>query len=70
MDAQALKYIINEQRPANARKADPGMPSSHANSESGRGVTCTCTHDRPKPLPPTCNQLMLDPCRTFSTTDR
>lgn len=30
---QALKYIINEQRPQNARKADPGMPSSHANSE-------------------------------------
>eukprot|EP00198_Chlamydomonas_reinhardtii_P012244 XP_001701581.1 predicted protein [Chlamydomonas reinhardtii] len=29
---KALKYIINEQRPANARKADPGMPSSHANS--------------------------------------
>ena len=32
-DRQALKRIINAQRPANARKADPGMPSSHANSE-------------------------------------
>ncbi|KXZ45760.1 hypothetical protein GPECTOR_51g746 [Gonium pectorale] len=29
---KALKYVINEQRPANARKDDPGMPSSHANS--------------------------------------
>jgi dolichyldiphosphatase len=27
-----LKRVINEQRPASARKADPGMPSSHANS--------------------------------------
>lgn len=31
---KALKYLINEQRPPNARKADPGMPSSHANSLS------------------------------------
>ncbi|KAG1673878.1 hypothetical protein FOA52_012903 [Chlamydomonas sp. UWO 241] len=29
---KGLKYAINEQRPASARKADPGMPSSHANS--------------------------------------
>lgn len=29
---KVLKYVINEQRPASARKADPGMPSSHANS--------------------------------------
>ncbi|KAG2495150.1 hypothetical protein HYH03_006758 [Edaphochlamys debaryana] len=38
---KALKHIINEQRPANARKADPGMPSSHANSLAFLGVyTC------------------------------
>jgi hypothetical protein len=30
---QALKRLINEQRPLHARKADPGMPSSHATSE-------------------------------------
>ncbi|KAG2450019.1 hypothetical protein HYH02_000123 [Chlamydomonas schloesseri] len=35
---KALKYVINEQRPANARKADPGMPSSHANSLAFLGV--------------------------------
>jgi dolichyldiphosphatase len=29
---KALKKAINQARPANARKADPGMPSSHANS--------------------------------------
>lgn len=29
---KVLKRIINEQRPAAARKADPGMPSSHAQS--------------------------------------
>ena len=27
---QLLKRVINEQRPPNARAADPGMPSSHA----------------------------------------
>lgn len=27
-----LKRALNEARPADARKADPGMPSSHANS--------------------------------------
>lgn len=30
--AQWLKAAINQQRPARARKADPGMPSSHANA--------------------------------------
>lgn len=29
---RALKYALNEARPPTARKADPGMPSSHANS--------------------------------------
>lgn len=29
---KALKKVINQQRPASARKEDPGMPSSHANS--------------------------------------
>lgn len=29
---KALKKIINQARPASARKEDPGMPSSHANS--------------------------------------
>ncbi|GIL75054.1 hypothetical protein Vretimale_7744 [Volvox reticuliferus] len=35
---KALKYVINEQRPPSARKADPGMPSSHANSLAFLGV--------------------------------
>ncbi|GLC36960.1 hypothetical protein PLESTB_000173900 [Pleodorina starrii] len=35
---KALKYIINEQRPPSARKADPGMPSSHANSLAFLGL--------------------------------
>lgn len=30
--SRALKFAINESRPADARKADPGMPSSHAQS--------------------------------------
>eukprot|EP00887_Chlorella_sp_A99_P002279 scaffold10.g2279.t1 len=29
---RALKFVINHQRPEGARKADPGMPSAHANS--------------------------------------
>ncbi|KAL4520900.1 hypothetical protein Ndes2526B_g00082 [Nannochloris sp. 'desiccata'] len=29
---RALKFALNEARPSTARKADPGMPSSHANS--------------------------------------
>jgi hypothetical protein len=29
---QVLKYVFNQSRPEAARKADPGMPSSHANS--------------------------------------
>lgn len=29
---KVLKHVINEQRPASARKKDPGMPSSHSNS--------------------------------------
>eukprot|EP00775_Hariotina_reticulata_P007501 gene7501-7711_t len=29
---KVMKHIINQQRPENARKRDPGMPSSHANS--------------------------------------
>jgi len=29
---QVLKVVINQSRPAAARSADPGMPSSHANS--------------------------------------
>jgi hypothetical protein len=33
MPLQALKYLINEKRPDHAYKKDPGMPSSHANSE-------------------------------------
>ncbi len=32
MHVQALKRAINMQRPAYARKQDPGMPSSHASS--------------------------------------
>ncbi len=32
MSLQALKNIINLQRPLHARKQDPGMPSSHASS--------------------------------------
>ncbi|GIL50926.1 hypothetical protein Vafri_7008 [Volvox africanus] len=35
---KALKHVINEQRPPSARKADPGMPSSHANSLAFLGV--------------------------------
>lgn len=31
-EVQALKKAINSQRPAFARKQDPGMPSSHASS--------------------------------------
>ncbi len=31
-----LKHAINQERPGTAVKTDPGMPSSHANSE------CTC----------------------------
>lgn len=29
---RALKFTLNEARPPTARKADPGMPSAHANS--------------------------------------
>ncbi|KAI8464264.1 MAG: hypothetical protein J3K34DRAFT_120836 [Monoraphidium minutum] len=36
---KALKRVINEQRPADARKKDPGMPSSHANSLNFLSVT-------------------------------
>lgn len=35
---QLLKILINQQRPSTARQRDPGMPSSHANSESLRFV--------------------------------
>lgn len=31
---QAIKILVNQQRPAHARAADPGMPSSHATSLS------------------------------------
>lgn len=31
-NCRALKFLLNEARPPSARKADPGMPSSHANS--------------------------------------
>merc|ERR1712232_586060 len=31
-NCKQLKYLINETRPVGARKADPGMPSSHAQS--------------------------------------
>jgi dolichyldiphosphatase len=31
---QAIKTLVNQQRPAHARAADPGMPSSHATSLS------------------------------------
>lgn len=30
--SRGLKFIINEKRPVGARKKDPGMPSSHAQS--------------------------------------
>jgi hypothetical protein len=30
---QVLKHVINQERPDQAQKSDPGMPSSHANSE-------------------------------------
>lgn len=29
---QVIKHLVDESRPENARAADPGMPSSHANS--------------------------------------
>lgn len=38
--AQVLKYAINQQRPEQARKSDPGMPSSHANSAWRRHTAC------------------------------
>lgn len=45
---KVLKHVINEQRPASARKKDPGMPSSHSNSEcAGAGrcrALCACSH--------------------------
>jgi len=31
-NCKVLKHLINESRPEGARKADPGMPSSHAQS--------------------------------------
>ncbi|CAK0849857.1 unnamed protein product, partial [Prorocentrum cordatum] len=31
-NCKALKVVINQARPEGARKADPGMPSSHAQS--------------------------------------
>ena len=31
-EIQALKKVIKIQRPADARKQDPGMPSTHASS--------------------------------------
>ena len=40
--SRALKYAINEQRPENARKADPGMPSSHAQVRSSRRYGGRC----------------------------
>lgn len=62
---KVLKTAINESRPAGARKADPGMPSSHSNSERllrfGRGVVCSCCLGDKKTAAPTslnltCNQ--------------
>lgn len=44
---QVLKRAINERRPASARKQDPGMPSSHANSEAApraTGATAAACH--------------------------
>jgi len=35
---KVLKKVINQQRPISARKEDPGMPSSHANSLSFLGT--------------------------------
>ncbi|EFJ41654.1 hypothetical protein VOLCADRAFT_68065, partial [Volvox carteri f. nagariensis] len=51
---KALKYVINEQRPPSARKADPGMPSSHANSLAFLGVytALALARESPPPLGP------------------
>jgi hypothetical protein len=35
---QVLKHVINQERPDQAQKSDPGMPSSHANSESASSL--------------------------------
>lgn len=37
---KVLKHVINERRPPAARKKDPGMPSSHANSEAPACSSC------------------------------
>jgi hypothetical protein len=36
--AQVLKRVLNHERPGGAPKSDPGMPSSHANSERARAA--------------------------------
>lgn len=62
---KALKYAINQQRPASARKADPGMPSSHANSLSFLSVYVAAALLLPQAaplLPPSsAPQLLLTP---------
>jgi hypothetical protein len=41
---QVLKHVLNHERPDNAPKADPGMPSSHANSTCSLLRTATLMH--------------------------
>lgn len=40
LTVQVLKHVINQQRPDNGQKSDPGMPSSHANSECRLLLNC------------------------------
>lgn len=44
---QILKKLINKQRPAYARKQDPGMPSSHATSLSYLAAYMMITLSKP-----------------------
>ncbi len=44
---QGLKLSLKHQRPAHARKADPGMPSSHANSLAFLATSAALALQRP-----------------------
>jgi hypothetical protein len=52
---QALKQVLNHQRPEAARKSDPGMPSSHATSAMPLPPQCL----------PACMLAMLSPATSF-----
>eukprot|EP00877_Chromochloris_zofingiensis_P004148 jgi/Chrzof1/13734/Cz08g10040.t1_PAP[v5.2] len=60
---KVLKHILNHERPATATKADPGMPSSHANSKSQLPVYHCCFGAE---LPCAANQPFIYSCGPVS----